>query len=1289
MPLIRAHNVNDKNKTRSVDVQVSEDVTFEGLLLSAPVLKGLHRAGYIRPSPIQLQAIPLGKCGLDLIAQAKSGTGKTCVFTVVVLEGLQMHLNGTQALVLAPTREIANQIHDVFLTIGACIKGLRCVALIGGNKISENRKQLKTNRHVAVGTPGRVVQLINEGLFVTKHLTMFVLDEADKLMDADFKHEIGEVHFHLPESIQFMVFSATYSPSLAKSLDAYLNNPVHVRLSADDPSLVNVRQYTRLLHVSDQTPTAFETKLRATRELLTRVPFQQCMVFTNSFGQGQKMAEIFNHEGLSIEYISGQMQQDERSDVIKRTRNMQLRVLVSTDLTARGVDLENVNLVINFDIPKSADTYMHRVGRSGRFGSLGVAVTMVMEKEANDWHKLCKAYDFKTCELGRDIPPDLLTRACVDIQTHKDMSSDASVADGNENITEATALSRSTTKGRSVADGVNPVDGTSSIKIGVNAGLCSSANLLAKSSSDTDTMASSNTATIAGSEVDRKESALEGTGVGESDTTTMVQCISPGLTHDSDAHEIDSSSTLHLDSSAGPRQIGQSNSNTNDRIDLETDTVNADDKLVGTPLSAHIRTDISSSNRAIGTHEEVELCAGDAVIGTPSTGRSVSPNTAADGAGEEVGAKSVAVVDSPTGSTGVAVDASVGDRSWDTAELLLGTELEVPKQAHKPRLKYMQKRQEVCLPGLADRATVRATRNRLHNLDYNDTCTVDGIVPAGNISQTEATALVLPSEGKESLKVNSSDEYTEPRRETAHNNVCVDVVSKIEEVDVHRIPIERKSGREESQGGIVTCSTITNDKDGFVMPFDTQNSLASTSKIRAVGVRLNASEAMDSPGKAVELDAVQNERAKRKRKTRTGFQAMVHTHSRNRSHTKNHCDGLEQDAQMPGPWRVVESGVVEARSMQLRTTEASTTGVEAMEPDIEEEGMEEHTGMDLRESTPLIARGDTEANCSAAKAIAPASGMLVENTVTGQIDDTYRSQTADVRRQRVPVGGLLECTGHVPARSARNHRHRYKRGQCYVLLNECTSSARHSRRYGANFTSKEQSDACHNVMLGQAVLKNDGHGASSLSNARDMHRENYVSKYAPRERSGNCTGVCHGNFWSKDEAKVRPAIANSHPHMPSRGPVSQYQARQCQRHRPVSIYNYAHACTCHNLYPQVYVRPFTNPYEGVHTQAQQFQSCEIAPTPSIPQTDACCGTCAASNARDDVGMHNCALTRIGLSWLRAEPSVDNSTPLSDMHASAYTNTVLGAPTDVNVGRAHRPTDIGDLSSLNSTKVFPT
>eukprot|EP01134_Creolimax_fragrantissima_P007899 CFRG7899T1 len=407
MPLIRAHDVNSTAKTRSEDVALKEDVTFESLLLTPTVLKGLHRAGYVRPSPIQLQAIPLGRCGIDMIAQAKSGTGKTCVFVVIILEGLYFDVNGTQALVLAPTREIASQIHDVFLTIGACVKGLKCAALVGGTKYTDNKRVLKTNNHVAVGTPGRIMQLIKENVFDTRSVAMFVLDEADKLMDAYFKHDIGEIHALLPSRMQFMVFSATFPESLAKSLNKYMNNPVHVRLSADNPSLVGVQQYTHVLKTTNET-SSFDIKLRATRTILTNVPFQQCIVFTNSFSQGAKIAEILGAEGLSIEYISGQMKQNERFDVIKRTRTMDLRVLVSTDLTSRGVDLENVNLVINFDIPRTADTYMHRVGRSGRFGSGGVAVTMVMESDVEVWSNLCLTYEFKTRMLGGDTTTTLI-----------------------------------------------------------------------------------------------------------------------------------------------------------------------------------------------------------------------------------------------------------------------------------------------------------------------------------------------------------------------------------------------------------------------------------------------------------------------------------------------------------------------------------------------------------------------------------------------------------------------------------------------------------------------------------------------------------------------------------------------------------------------------------------------------------------------------------------------------------------------------------------------------------------
>lgn len=190
-----AHNLNDSSRWRSEDVALSDSnrqTTFEQLQLSRDVLNGLKSAGFIRPSPIQLQAIPLGRCGLDLIVQSKSGTGKTCVFAIIAFEMLKTASRATQVLILAPTREIAYQIGEVMNEIGSCIRNLRCVTLIGGTKLKEDREKLRLC-HIAIGTPGRVKQLIEMNLLKTISIRLFVLDEADKLLDSRFKSQIGKL----------------------------------------------------------------------------------------------------------------------------------------------------------------------------------------------------------------------------------------------------------------------------------------------------------------------------------------------------------------------------------------------------------------------------------------------------------------------------------------------------------------------------------------------------------------------------------------------------------------------------------------------------------------------------------------------------------------------------------------------------------------------------------------------------------------------------------------------------------------------------------------------------------------------------------------------------------------------------------------------------------------------------------------------------------------------------------------------------------------------------------------
>ncbi|NXE92796.1 DDX20 helicase, partial [Menura novaehollandiae] len=409
---------------------------FGSLLLSPPVLAGLEAAGFQRPSPVQLKAIPLGRCGLDLIVQAKSGTGKTCVFATIALDAVLLESPATQILILAPTREIAVQIHAVITTIGIKMEGLECHVFIGGTPLSQDKSRLK-KCHIAVGSPGRIKQLIELDYLSTASVRLFVLDEADKLLEeGSFQEQINWIYSSLPANKQMLAVSATYPESLAGALTRYMRDPTFVRLNPTDPSLLGLKQYYKIVNSHPLPHKTFEEKTQHLQELFSKIPFNQALVFSNLHSRAQHLAEILTSRGFPAECISGNMNQNQRLDAMAKLKQFHCRVLISTDLTSRGIDAEKVNLVINLDVPADWETYMHRIGRAGRFGrdspgasgafpgiagsvwelillcitgTLGLSVTYCCRgEEENTMMKIAQKCNLQLLPLPEPIPPGMM-----------------------------------------------------------------------------------------------------------------------------------------------------------------------------------------------------------------------------------------------------------------------------------------------------------------------------------------------------------------------------------------------------------------------------------------------------------------------------------------------------------------------------------------------------------------------------------------------------------------------------------------------------------------------------------------------------------------------------------------------------------------------------------------------------------------------------------------------------------------------------------------------------------------
>ncbi|XP_015188423.1 PREDICTED: probable ATP-dependent RNA helicase ddx20 [Polistes dominula] len=402
-----AHDVTKKSRTK--DVKILEDVTFSQMGLSPNILNGLSNCGFQSPSPIQLKAIPLGRCGFDLIMKAKSGTGKTLVFSTVALEMVNVEIPFIQVLILAPTREIAIQISEVLSSIGSELQALKVESFIGGMILDGDKQKLR-ECHIAVGAPGRVKHLIEKGLLKTDYVRLFVLDEADKLMENSFQRDINYIFSKLPSSKQVIASSATYLGDLESFLQMYMSSPLLTSPDNDGLILFGLKQFVSVVSSHPNAMKQVQIKVKELVKIFNNIPFKQCLVFSNYQSRAQSVCNNINSLGFTATYIGGNQDMIKRQQAIKKLKTFMCRIMITTDLTARGIDVENVNLVVNLDIPGDAATYLHRIGRSGRYGSHGVSITIISDNELQSLKNILRnigGNNFSIAKLPVKYPYDI------------------------------------------------------------------------------------------------------------------------------------------------------------------------------------------------------------------------------------------------------------------------------------------------------------------------------------------------------------------------------------------------------------------------------------------------------------------------------------------------------------------------------------------------------------------------------------------------------------------------------------------------------------------------------------------------------------------------------------------------------------------------------------------------------------------------------------------------------------------------------------------------------------------
>ncbi|KAF1837928.1 ATP-dependent RNA helicase-like protein dhh1 [Decorospora gaudefroyi] len=375
-------------RPQTEDVTATKGLEFEDFFIKRELMMGIFEAGFEKPSPIQEETIPVALTGRDILARAKNGTGKTAAFVIPTLERVNPKSPKTQALILVPTRELALQTSQVCKQLGKHL-GINVMVSTGGTGLKDDIIRLSDPVHIIVGTPGRILDLAGKGVADLSACQTFVMDEADKLLSPEFTPVVEQLLGFHPKDRQVMLFSATF-PIVVKSFkDKHMNSPYEINLM-DELTLRGITQYYAFVEEKQ--------KVHCLNTLFNKLQINQSIIFCNSTNRVELLAKKITELGYSCFYSHARMLQHNRNRVFHDFRNGVCRNLVCSDLLTRGIDIQAVNVVINFDFPKNAETYLHRIGRSGRFGHLGLAINLI------NWEDRFNLYRIEQ-ELGTEIQP--------------------------------------------------------------------------------------------------------------------------------------------------------------------------------------------------------------------------------------------------------------------------------------------------------------------------------------------------------------------------------------------------------------------------------------------------------------------------------------------------------------------------------------------------------------------------------------------------------------------------------------------------------------------------------------------------------------------------------------------------------------------------------------------------------------------------------------------------------------------------------------------------------------------
>merc|ERR1712168_15162 len=368
---------------------------FDDMKLGEDLLRGIYAYGFEKPSAIQQRAIVPCIQGNDVIAQAQSGTGKTATFAISVLQSLDVNAKECQSLILAPTRELAQQIQKVVLALGDYM-GVLCHACIGGTNVQQDIRVLEAGQRVVVGTPGRVYDMINRQALDPRGIKTFVLDEADEMLSRGFKDQIYDVFRYMSNKIQVILLSATMPADVLEVTQKFMRDPIRILVKKEQLTLEGIKQF--YIGVERE-----EWKLDTLCDLYETLTITQAVIFCNTRRKVDWLTEKMHSRDFTVSAMHGDMDQKERDIIMREFRSGSSRVLITTDLHARGIDVQQVSLVINYDLPTNRENYIHRIGRGGRFGRKGVAINFVTEEDKRNLQDIEQFYNTQIDEMPMDV----------------------------------------------------------------------------------------------------------------------------------------------------------------------------------------------------------------------------------------------------------------------------------------------------------------------------------------------------------------------------------------------------------------------------------------------------------------------------------------------------------------------------------------------------------------------------------------------------------------------------------------------------------------------------------------------------------------------------------------------------------------------------------------------------------------------------------------------------------------------------------------------------------------------